>query len=151
MHSFSHIHALTHSQFSQPSCYHVLLLSANILYKAALQEAGDMEEKEPSVNAPHPYQVTLGIVCLQQVRASYTDTLVTTFCAVLVRELFDEFTVRAEETAWQFRRVRSNLWQNNSGTKGLQDTEASSQCVQNYRQDSLTSHCARSCEYLTDW
>ena len=38
-----------------------------MLYKAALQEAGDMEEKEPSVSAPHPYQVALGIVCLQQV------------------------------------------------------------------------------------
>ena len=44
-----------------------LSLSANMLYKAALQEAGDIDEKEASVNVPHPYQVALGIVCLQQV------------------------------------------------------------------------------------
>ena len=49
-----------------------------MLYKAALQEASDIEEKEASVNVPHPYQVALGIVCLQQVglAVSITNTCV---------------------------------------------------------------------------
>ena len=39
----------------------------NMLYKAAMQEAAELGDKEPSVHVPHPYQVALGIICLQQV------------------------------------------------------------------------------------
>ena len=65
-----------------------------MLYKAALQEAGDIDEKEASVNVPHPYQVALGIVCLQQVGGLAVSLMhvLLSCCADLVRELFSKFT-----------------------------------------------------------
>ena len=42
--------------------------AANMLYKAALQEASEIGTKEATVCPPHPYEVALGVVCLQQVR-----------------------------------------------------------------------------------
>ena len=64
------------------ACYHTsLLLTANLLYKAALQEVVAMQESSGSsddeaekhtgyhnnLNAPHPYQLALGILCIQKV------------------------------------------------------------------------------------
>lgn len=60
-------------------CYHTsLLLTANLLYKAALQEVAAMQESGGSSdeteehagfnpNAPHPYQLALGVLCVQKV------------------------------------------------------------------------------------